>query len=204
MQNDDAIEQWPEVQSCEQHSELCVQALPEVLHDLLSAMQLPPEHAPLQQSAPVVHACPSDTHACVPHFPPTHESEQHSIDVVHGAPAASQLTGDPPMQAPILGSQRPEQQSASLAQCEPELAQRLVPPKLNPPSPDTLPDAPPHPLARAAAVVATTSAASACCASRNSSTNGHQAKSGPDAGSTKNAVISREAPGRPADRRSSG
>jgi hypothetical protein len=184
MQNDEAIEQWPDVQSCEQHSELWVHALPDVLHDLLSAMQVPPEHVPLQQSVPAVQACPSDTHACVPHCPPTHESEQHWIDVVHGAPAASQLTGAPPMQAPALGSHRPEQHSASLAQCEPELTQTLVPPNPNPPSAETLPDAPPQPLARVATIVPTTSAASAWCASRSWSTNSHQARSGPGGGSS--------------------
>jgi len=116
MQNEDAIEQWPEAQSCEQHSELCVHALPDVLQDLLSAVQEPPEHVPLQHSAPPVHACPSETQACAPHCPPTHESEQQSSDVLHAAPAASQLMGAPPRQVLARGSQRPEQHSTSLAQ----------------------------------------------------------------------------------------
>jgi hypothetical protein len=161
MQKEDAIEQWPEAQSFEQHSELCAHALPDVLHDLLSAVQLPPEHVPLQQSALAEHACPSETQVCVAHWPPTQESEQQSSDVLHVAPAASQLTGAPPMHALARGSQRPEQHSTSLAQWDPEPTQRLVPPNPNPPSADTLPDAPPHPLERAATIAPTTSAASA-------------------------------------------
>jgi hypothetical protein len=161
MQNEDAIEQWPEAQSCEQHSELCVHALPDVLQDLPSAVQEPPEHVPLQHSAPPAHACPSETQACAPHCPPTHESEQQSSDVLHAAPPASQLTGAPPRQVLARGSQRPEQHSTSLAQWDPEPTQRLVPPNPGPPSADTLPDAPPHPLERAATIAPTTSAVSA-------------------------------------------
>jgi hypothetical protein len=170
MQNDEAIEQWPDAHSCEQHSELCAHALPDVLHDLPSAAQVPPEHVPLQQSAPAVHACPSEAQACVPQCPPTQASEQHSIDVVQGASAASQLTGDPPTQLPERGSHRSEQHAASLAHWEPALTQRFVPANATPPSADTLPEAPPHPLERIATVAPNPSAASACCASRSPST----------------------------------
>jgi hypothetical protein len=150
MQKDEAIEQWPVAsQSFEQQSALVVHALPDVLQDVLSAWQLPPEHDPLQQSVPVMHAWPSEAHTCVAHLPPMHESEQQSSDPVHAAPAATQLTGAPPRQVFARGSQRLEQQSASLPQCDPLAAQALFP-KSMPPSADTSDEEPPHPFSSAA------------------------------------------------------
>ena len=137
MQNDEAIEQWPVAsQSCEQHSELAVHALPDVLQDLLSAWHVPPVQVPPQQSVPVMHACPSEAQACAAHLPLTQEREQHSSEPVHAAPAASQLTGAPPRHVFARGSHRSEQQSASLPQCDPVSAQALVP-NPTPPSADT-------------------------------------------------------------------
>jgi hypothetical protein len=150
MQNDDAIEQCPVAsQSFEQQSPLVVHALPDVLHDVVSAWHLPPEHEPLQQSVPVMQAWLSDAHTCVAHLPPTHESEQQSSEPLHDDPAATQLTGAPPRQVLVRGSQRSEQQSASLPQCDAVAAQALCP-KLTPPSADSDDEEPPHPLASAA------------------------------------------------------
>jgi hypothetical protein len=56
MQKDEAIEQCPPTQSCEQQSELCEQVFPDVLHDVLSGVHVPPPHLPPQHCPSVVHA----------------------------------------------------------------------------------------------------------------------------------------------------
>jgi hypothetical protein len=56
MQNDEAMEQVPDAQRVEQHSVLDEHALPAVLHVVLSALHVPPEHDPPQHCASVVHA----------------------------------------------------------------------------------------------------------------------------------------------------
>jgi hypothetical protein len=115
-QNDDAIEQCPPVQSCEQHSELCAHEFPDVLHVVASALQVPASQAPLQHSALETHATPSEVHACAVHCPPSHEREQQSRAVAQGAPEASQFVGAPERQVSVRGSQRSEQQSTSAPQ----------------------------------------------------------------------------------------
>jgi hypothetical protein len=104
MQNDDAMEHRPPVQSCEQHSEPCdEQALPAVLHAALSALHVPLVQSPPQHSEPAVHGWPSDAHAAAEHDPATHDSEQQSSEVLQAAAVSSQLTGDPPRQVRSLG-----------------------------------------------------------------------------------------------------
>jgi hypothetical protein len=56
MQNDEAIEHRPAAQSCEQQSALCEQALPEVLHAVLSGLHVPFVQSPPQHCVPAVHA----------------------------------------------------------------------------------------------------------------------------------------------------
>jgi hypothetical protein len=55
MQKDDAIEQRPPAQSCEQQSEFCEQVFPDVLHDVLSGVHVPPPHLPPQHCASLAH-----------------------------------------------------------------------------------------------------------------------------------------------------
>src|ERR1019366_1895051 len=160
MQNDDAIEQTPDAQSCEQQSPFCEQALPDVLHALPSAWHVPFVQVPLQQSAPAEHARPSEAQTCPAQRPPAHDSEQQSSDVAHDAPGASQFTGEPARQVSERGSQRPEQQARSLAQGSAAAAHEAVPPtlasKLSDPEPP-----PPHPPQTTAAVITATNAARA-------------------------------------------
>jgi hypothetical protein len=77
MQKDDAMEQWPPWQSCEQQSAFCAHVLPAVLqHELppslpavadvthplpvLSDAQVPFVQVPLQQAPSELHSSPSD------------------------------------------------------------------------------------------------------------------------------------------------
>jgi hypothetical protein len=160
VQNDDAIEQCPETQSCEQQSPFCAHALPDVLHDVLSAVHVPlPPHTPPQHCALLVHAWPSETHAPVSQRPATQASEQHWSDVVHAAPARSQITGAPPRHVCAFGSHDAEQQSVSTMHDIPSAVQEATPPskKLTPFGAFVV--EPPHPAASAEADPTTVSAA---------------------------------------------
>jgi hypothetical protein len=139
MQKDDAMEQCPPLQSCEQHSDDALHALPDVLQDALSALQLPPEQLPPQHWALVVHAWPSEVQAPVEHVPLTHASEQHSVALVHVAPVASQFTGAPPRQVELRGSHCPEQQSESPEHWAAASAQWAWPPSTEMPFDDEPP-----------------------------------------------------------------
>jgi hypothetical protein len=120
MQNDEFSEQRPPAHSFEQHSALAPQALPAVLHVVLSGVHFPLVHSPLQQSPLAAHARLSETHAFWPHFPPVQVSAQHSVPVVHAAFAAEQ-TPLPPVGVHVfvVPSQTPEQQSLPAPQVFP-------------------------------------------------------------------------------------
>jgi hypothetical protein len=140
MQNDDAIEQRPPVHRCEQQSDDWLHALPEVLHDALSALQVPPEQFPPQHCALVEHAWPSEVQAPAEQAPLTHESVQHSVAAVQVAPVASQFTGAPPRHMEVRGSHCPEQQSGSPPQWAAASEQWAWPPS----APIPLEEAPPQ------------------------------------------------------------
>jgi hypothetical protein len=77
----------------EQHLSVGPQALPEVLHVVLSGVQVPPPmpsgaQRPPQQSVSAPHAPLSLTHCLLAHVPPVHENVQHSLPVAHVAPGA--------------------------------------------------------------------------------------------------------------------
>jgi hypothetical protein len=127
MQNDAAMEQVPDAQSDEQHSELAAHVLPAVLHDVLSALQVPPVHEPPQHCPFVVHAWPSDVQVVAVQAPATQESEQQSTELEHAAPDLMQLIGAPPRHAFVRGSHCAEQQSLSPAQCAPTAAHAFAP-----------------------------------------------------------------------------
>jgi hypothetical protein len=122
VQNDEANEQCPLAQSCEQQSVFCAHALPVVLQVVLSGVHVP-LHLPPQHCASLVQAELSERQACPLHLPPTHESEQHCSDEVQAAPDTSQLTGVPPRHVCLVGSHREEQQSASAVHAELSAAQ---------------------------------------------------------------------------------
>jgi hypothetical protein len=122
VQNDEANEQRPPAQSCEQQSVFCAHVLPLVLQVVLSGVHVP-LHLPPQHSASLVHAVLSERQACPLHLPPTQESEQHCSAEVHAAPDTSQLTGVPPRHVCLVGSHREEQQSASAVHAELSAAQ---------------------------------------------------------------------------------
>jgi hypothetical protein len=86
MQKDDASWHVPALQSCEQHCELFVQALPAVLQDRLRAPHAPFWHLPEQQEASALHACPSDTHIESEHLPPTHAIVWQSVLTAQAPP----------------------------------------------------------------------------------------------------------------------
>jgi hypothetical protein len=167
VQNDEASEQVPPAQSCEQQSVFCMHALPAVLHEVLSGVHVP-LHLPPQHCASLVHAELSERHACPLHWPPTHESEQHWSGDVHAEPDASQLTGEPPRHVCFVGSHCAEQQSASPVHAAPFTPHLRTPPSTTPPlllptlpsgwSP-ALPDCPPHPPAVVKAAATTVSTA---------------------------------------------
>jgi hypothetical protein len=96
MQYDDATEQRPAEHSCEQHSALCEQALPDVLHVTLSGSHAPLTHDPLQQAASDVHASRSEAHSNpAEQRPATHESAQQSTSATQRAAAGAQRLGPP-------------------------------------------------------------------------------------------------------------
>jgi hypothetical protein len=132
VQNDEASEQRPPLQSCEQHCEFCMQALPAVRQLVLSGVHVP-LHLPPQHWASLVQAALSERHACPLHWPPTHEREQHWSGDVHAAPAISQLTGVPPRHVSLVGSHCAEQQSASPVHAAPSMAHLATPPSTKPP-----------------------------------------------------------------------
>jgi hypothetical protein len=66
VQNDEVSEQLPLTQSCEQHCELCMQALPAVRQLVLRGVHAP-LHLPPQHCASLVHAALSERHACALH-----------------------------------------------------------------------------------------------------------------------------------------
>jgi hypothetical protein len=122
VQNDEANEQRPLTQSCEQQSVFCAHVLPLVLQVVLSGVHVP-LHLPPQHSASLVHAALSERQAWPLHLPPTQESEQHCSGEVHAAPDTSQLAGVPPRHVCLVGSHMDEQQSVSALHAEPSAEQ---------------------------------------------------------------------------------
>jgi hypothetical protein len=91
MQKDELSWQVPFEQSLEQHSPLSAQALPEVLHVVLSAAQVPFVHWPPQQSALVAQVPLSETQAVDPHTPFTQFKLQQSVPAEQLPPGEMQL-----------------------------------------------------------------------------------------------------------------
>jgi hypothetical protein len=87
-QNDGAAEQNPPVQYVEQHSVPAVHGLPDVLHVVLSGVQVPPVHFAPQHCASDVQAALSARHWSFEHLPPAHVNVQHWVPVVHAAPGS--------------------------------------------------------------------------------------------------------------------
>jgi hypothetical protein len=85
--------QIPLVHSFEQQSPLPFgQALPAVLHVVLSALHAPLAHSVLQHSGPpAVQAAPSDRHCVALQVPPKQSSVQQSVEATHELPAGMQL-----------------------------------------------------------------------------------------------------------------
>lgn len=117
VQNEGWLEQTPLEHSDEQQSELAVQALPDVWHDVLSGVHVfaPPsvvaEHLPPQQLASAVHVFPSEIHRFFPQAPPAQTNVQHSFPVWHAVPEALHTpTGDAHFL--LVASHTAEQQSA--------------------------------------------------------------------------------------------
>ena len=105
----------PLLQFPEQQLALEVQALPRVLHVVLSAPHLPPVHVALQHWLFAVHATPSDVHAGKPHAPALHvplqhapfdahwfPSDTHPPSVPKGLPASPMFTEPLLLPAPLL------------------------------------------------------------------------------------------------------
>jgi hypothetical protein len=141
VQKDDASEHVEDFgsQYPEQQSAFALQALPAVWQPVLSAVHViappAPPQVPPQHCAPVVHDWPSDVHCVAPQTPPWHTSEQQSGATWQGAPPTAQW---PTFDAQVcaFGSQRPEQQSAPVAQMASNALQLTLPP----PSPPGLAD----------------------------------------------------------------
>jgi hypothetical protein len=123
VQNEGWLEQRPFEQSFEQQSPFPAHALPDVLHDPLSAAHRfappsPATHDPPQQVAFEVHASLSEVHRFFPHLPPSQTKVQHSLPVAQESPDA--------LHVPIgfthifvVASQTAEQQSALTAHAIP-------------------------------------------------------------------------------------
>lgn len=160
-QNDDAA-QVPPLQKVEQHSVPCAQALPTVLHALLSGEQLPPApQMPLQHCAPVAHADPSEVHAGNAHAPFEQVPLQQSLGCVQPPPGLRQVAPEsalnappsdaPPLAAPVDPSGPPPLEAPEvpvspppeLASSDPELASlpelAPLPPELAPLPPELAP-----------------------------------------------------------------
>src|SRR5262249_4342290 len=116
VQNDDCPQVVP-LQNCEQQSPLVVQALPSVLHALLSAAHLPPVHEPPQPPPSWLHEPPSEVHWFAEHMPPMQLTVQQSVLAAHAWPACAHVvvfTVQPPLE-----SHMPEQHVAPVVHAVP-------------------------------------------------------------------------------------
>ena len=112
LQNDASAAQIPLWHSEEQQSPLAAHGLPEVLHDALSGVHVPPApHLPPQHWPSALHAALSAAHCLSEHVPPVHEKVQHSSLVVQADAGAPQLPSGA-AQTFEAGSQLPVQHSA--------------------------------------------------------------------------------------------
>jgi hypothetical protein len=118
VQNEDAAAQIPLTQSFEQQSPLPRQGLPDVLHVVLSGVQVPIVHLPPQHWPSAVHIELSGAHCLFEHVPPVHENVQHSLFVVQAAPGAAHF----PIGVPhffVAASQLPVQHCAVVVHAAP-------------------------------------------------------------------------------------
>src|SRR5438552_659310 len=91
MQNDDAMSQTPLLHSFEQHSLLPAHVLPDVLHEVLSAVQVPPPQVPLAQSPLLVHAVPSEAAGVAEQVPLLQFKLAQSVATAQLVPAGARL-----------------------------------------------------------------------------------------------------------------
>src|SRR5581483_8131189 len=124
---------WP------QHSPSPVQALPAVLHVVLSGVQVP-LHRLEQHCAALVQARLSEMHAVAEHRLPMHWPPQQSGDLVHAAPGAPHIAM---VHRCMPGSHTPEQHWVPAVHCVPETPHAT--PASPPPSRGTLKSCPPPP-----------------------------------------------------------
>lgn len=83
---------WPlDGQNPEQQLEPAEHGLPLVLHDVLSGVQVPDPHSPLQHCAFPEQPAPSAVHAGKAHAPPVHVLLQQSEGFEHAPPRLRQV-----------------------------------------------------------------------------------------------------------------
>jgi hypothetical protein len=125
--------------------------LPLVLHEPLSAAQVPLSHVPPQHSPSLEHEAPSAMH-CDPHAPFTQANEQQSVPTVHAAPVWAQPVPPAVVQTPAVASHVPRQHSEVVVQDTPTALQvPLDPPVVLPPVAKPPTDASPPPVPMPAA-----------------------------------------------------
>jgi hypothetical protein len=92
VQNDPPPVQRPFWQTLEQQSPWFMHALPDVRHDPLRGVHVPPApHVPLQHCADVVQAWLSVVHCVEPQVPPVQTNVQQFCGIAQGLPAARHM-----------------------------------------------------------------------------------------------------------------